>query len=119
MISRAKLLHLTGITPALSDEAANTVDAAIQMAHAAGVLVSFDLNYRAALWNEEKAGAAYRAILAKADIVFAGDEEAAIAVGPSGDSMEPDSRRARFLKMPPHLARKAHRDWWMTVHPPD
>ncbi|OIH85367.1 hypothetical protein BLJ79_09380 [Arthrobacter sp. UCD-GKA] len=40
------------------------------------------------LWSEEEAGAAYRAILAKVDVVFAGDEEAAIAVGRSEDPME-------------------------------
>lgn len=85
LISNAKLLHLSGITPALSAEAAGAVDAAIQLAHAAGVLVSFDLNYRAALWSEEEAGEAYRAILPKVDVVFAGNEEAAIAVGPSED----------------------------------
>lgn len=58
------------------------------MAQAVGVLVSFDLNYRAALWSEEEAGQAYRTILPKVDVVFAGDEEAALAVGPSEDSME-------------------------------
>lgn len=57
------------------------------LSDAAGVLVSFDLNCRAAVWSE-KAGPAYRAILAKADIDFAGDEEATITVGPSEDPME-------------------------------
>lgn len=52
------------------------------------MLVSFDLNCRAALWSEERAGAAYSAIRAKSDVVFAGDEEAAIAVGPSEDPIE-------------------------------
>jgi Sugar kinases, ribokinase family len=44
------------------------------LSNAVGVLVSFDSNYRA--------------IRAKSDIVFAGDEEAAITVGPSEDPME-------------------------------
>jgi 2-dehydro-3-deoxygluconokinase len=96
LISNAKLLHLTGITPALSVEAAGAVDSAIEIAHAAGVLVSFDLNYRAALWSEEEAGEAYRAILPKIDVVFAGDEEAAIAVGPIEDPMEVARRIAEL-----------------------
>ncbi|WP_443461715.1 PfkB family carbohydrate kinase [Glutamicibacter ardleyensis] len=79
---------MTGITLTLSSESAGAVDAAIQMAQAVGVLVSFDLNYRAALWSEEEAGQAYRTILPKVDVVFAGDEEAALGVGPSEDSME-------------------------------
>lgn len=96
LISRARLLHLTGITPALSTEAAGAVDSAIEIAHAAGAVVSFDLNYRAALWSEAEAGAAYRKILPKADVVFAGDEEAAIAVGPAEDPMELARRIAAF-----------------------
>ena len=58
------------------------------LSNAVGVLDSFELNYRAALWSEEKAVPAYRATLAKPDINFAGDEEAAIAVGPSEDPMK-------------------------------
>jgi 2-dehydro-3-deoxygluconokinase len=37
LISRARLQHLTGVTPALSKQAAGAVDAAIAMAHATGV----------------------------------------------------------------------------------
>ena len=43
--------------------------------------VSFDLNYRGNLWSREGAGSVYRDIIPLADIVFAGDDEAAIAVG--------------------------------------
>jgi 2-dehydro-3-deoxygluconokinase len=80
-IAQAKLLHITGITPALSETAADAVRYAVDCAQEAGTLVSFDLNYRAALWSPEEAGKEYRRIIPRADIVFAGDAEAAMAVG--------------------------------------
>lgn len=88
VIEQSRLLHVTGITPALSPSAAAAAHHAIDRARAAGVLVSFDLNYRAALWSQEAAREQYRQIIAKADIVFAGDDEAAIAVGPAPDLWE-------------------------------
>lgn len=81
LISRAGLLHVSGITPALSPQAGATLRYAIDTARAAGVPVSFDLNYRANLWSREGAGSVYRDIIPLANIVFAGDDEAVIAVG--------------------------------------
>jgi 2-dehydro-3-deoxygluconokinase len=79
----AKVLHITGITPALSASAADAVNWAIQEAKEAGVLVSFDLNYRSALWAAEEADKAFRDIVSDVDLVFAGDDEARLLV--SGD----------------------------------
>jgi 2-dehydro-3-deoxygluconokinase len=87
-IAHARLLHLTGITPALSPSAAQAAQHALDIAREAGVLVSFDLNYRAALWSAAEAGEVFRNFIAQADIVFAGHDEAAIAVGPAEDSLE-------------------------------
>ena len=83
-VAAAGLLHVTGITPALSDSARATVDHAIELARAAGVPVSFDLNYRSALWPPDQAAAVCRDLAARADIVFAGDDEAEL-LGLSGD----------------------------------
>lgn len=80
-IAAARLLHITGITPGLSSSAADAIDCAINCAREAGTLVSFDLNYRSALWEHQDAGTSFRRIAARADIVFAGDDEAAITVG--------------------------------------
>ncbi|WP_051423496.1 sugar kinase [Arthrobacter sp. MA-N2] len=87
LIDTARLLHITGITPGLSSSASDAVDYAIDRARTSGKLVSFDLNYRAALWAPEKAGPHFRRLTAQSDIVFAGDDEAGIAVGP-GTSLE-------------------------------
>lgn len=75
------LLHVTGITPALSATAADTVRTAIDRARAAGCLVSFDVNHRSRLWGADTARSAYREIAARADLVIAGDDEARLLLG--------------------------------------
>lgn len=70
------VLHVSGITAALSASARAFLDAAIERAHAAGVAVSFDVNHRAALWPAEEAGPVLAALAARADIVFVGRDEA-------------------------------------------
>lgn len=74
-IEQAALLHVTGITPLLSENAAATVDAAVRRAKAAGAGVSFDVNYRSALAAPEVAGPALRTVAEQADVVFGGPEE--------------------------------------------
>ncbi len=73
--SSAAVLHITGITPALSESAADTVRAAIKSARECGVAVSFDVNYRSALWTVQDAGPVLREFALSADLVFAGPEE--------------------------------------------
>ncbi|PRX49270.1 2-dehydro-3-deoxygluconokinase [Prauserella shujinwangii] len=75
-IRAAGVLHLSGITPALSESAADAVHAAIDVAQEADVPVSFDVNYRHALWPPEDAQDVLRELVTRADIVFAGEAEA-------------------------------------------
>ncbi|WP_020574404.1 sugar kinase [Actinopolymorpha alba] len=81
LVQSARCLHLSGITPALSPSAKAAVHRAVELARAAGVLVSFDLNYRAALWSPAEAGAAMGALVEQSDVVYAGEEEATLVVG--------------------------------------
>lgn len=74
-VEGASLLHVTGITPLLSESARMTVHAAIDRARAAGTTVSFDINYRSALASPATAGPVLREIAERADLVFGGDEE--------------------------------------------
>jgi 2-dehydro-3-deoxygluconokinase len=80
-----RLLHLTGITPALGPGPAAAVAEAIRRARAAGVAVSFDVNYRARLWGAEAAGAALRPLLAEADVLFCKSADAALLFGCAGE----------------------------------
>jgi 2-dehydro-3-deoxygluconokinase len=77
----ARLLHLTGITPALSASCRSAVGAAIEQARAANLQVSLDLNLRRRLWTDEEARPVLRGLVARADIVFASLEEAAVVGG--------------------------------------
>lgn len=84
-LAHASLLHVTGITAAISGSALATLDAAVEQANAAGVPVSFDVNHRASLWGARDAGAVYRAIAARAEVVFAGFDEALLLAPDAGD----------------------------------
>lgn len=77
-IEAASLLHITGITPLLSDSARAAVHTAIDRARDAGTSVSFDINYRSALASAEFAGPLLRDLAERADVVFGGAEEFAI-----------------------------------------
>jgi 2-dehydro-3-deoxygluconokinase len=81
LIESAALVHLSGITPALSETARETFFTAISRARDARVPVSLDLNYRGRLWSPTEAGDIYRRAIPLVDIVFGSDDEAAMAVG--------------------------------------
>lgn len=81
LIAGAALVHLTGITPAISETADDAVESILRRARAAGVTTSLDLNYRGALWSKPCAAARLTELVALVDIVFAGDDEAAILLG--------------------------------------
>jgi 2-dehydro-3-deoxygluconokinase len=78
VIEQAALLHVTGITPALSGSARETTMAAIETARSAGTRVSLDVNYRSKLWAPAEARACLADVVRKSDIVFAGPAEAAM-----------------------------------------
>lgn len=80
-VEAAALLHVTGVTLALSDSARDTVRVAVARARAAGVPVSFDVNHRSRLWDADAAAPVYREIAASADVLFAGGDEAALTLG--------------------------------------
>jgi 2-dehydro-3-deoxygluconokinase len=92
----ASLWHLSGITPALSPSCRALTRAALDVTHSADrprPVVSFDVNYRAALWvADETAGDLLRELADAADIVFVGLDEAAILWGAA--AREPAGVRA-------------------------
>ncbi|WP_028611879.1 sugar kinase [Paenibacillus harenae] len=74
-IRGAKLLHVTGITAALSDDCRRTLRRAVDIAKEAGVLVSFDPNLRLKLWPIEEAREALLPFAADADYFLPGWDE--------------------------------------------
>ena len=84
LIRSARVLHLTGITPALSQTARDAVGYAVEVAAEAGVTVCLDLNYRSKLWSPEQAGPVLAGLVARADILFATEPEARLVVDGTG-----------------------------------
>ncbi|MDQ6422324.1 sugar kinase [Paenibacillus sp. LHD-117] len=74
-IRGAKLLHVTGITCALSEDCRKTVRRAVDIAKEAGVLVSFDPNLRLKLWSIEDARETLLPLAEDADYFLPGWDE--------------------------------------------
>ena len=84
-IEQARWLHLTGITPALSESCRQTVLSAVSRASAAGVTVSFDVNYRALLWPPHVAADILSPLCRQADFVFIARRDAALLFEVTGE----------------------------------
>jgi len=82
----ARHLHLSGITAALSASCRQAADYALTAARAAGMTISFDVNYRSALWSPQEAGPALRELAGRSDIVFATRHEAELLLPPGAVS---------------------------------
>ncbi len=80
-IKRAKILHITGITSAISETARETTFEAIKVAKKAGIKVSFDPNIRLKLWSLEEAKETLMEICKQSDILFPGIEESEMLLG--------------------------------------
>jgi 2-dehydro-3-deoxygluconokinase len=70
------ILHLTGITPALSQSCREVVGDAVQIAKQRKVTVSFDVNYRQKLWSETEARQTLLPLMKQADLLFCSQVDA-------------------------------------------
>lgn len=75
-LAGTRIVHTTGITPALSPSCRDMVDRLFDDARAAGALVSFDVNDRRALWSMTDAAQTLARLADAADIAFVGRDEA-------------------------------------------
>lgn len=82
-LSKAKYLHITGITPALSESCKEVIFEAIKIAKENGTPVVFDPNLRTKLWDEETARTTLLEIAAKSDIILPGITEGEFLFGES------------------------------------
>ncbi|MFD1037553.1 sugar kinase [Virgibacillus byunsanensis] len=78
---QAKVLHITGIFPAIDSKNIAIYDRAIELAKKHGLKISFDPNIRLRMWSKEKAKEVLSKILPHVDILLAGDEEMDIIIG--------------------------------------
>ena len=80
-----RLLHQTGITPALSPNCLALTLEALERANAAGVATSFDVNYRGKLWSPQEAAAVIKPMIQGIDLLFCGQGDAQLLFGCTGD----------------------------------
>lgn len=93
IFSDADWFHVAGITPAISDSAAEVVQAATKAAKAHGVTVSVDLNYRSKLWTPEKAQSIMRPLMEYVDVCIGNEEDAEKVLGFKPDNTDVNSAK--------------------------
>ncbi len=96
-------LHITGITPGLSDDARAATQRAVSLARADGLTVSLDLNLRRRVWSDAAAAPVLRGLAADADVILGSPDEFAVVGGGSIDDDPADLARAA-LSLGPSLA---------------
>lgn len=77
----ADWFHWSGITPALSEAAAELTKQALIAAKKHGVTVSVDLNYRKKLWTPEQAQKVMRNLMQYVDVLIGNEEDAELSLG--------------------------------------
>lgn len=77
----AQWFHWSGITPAISDHAAEITKQACEAAKRHGVTVSVDLNFRKKLWTSEKAISVMRPLMQYVDVCIGNEEDAQLCLG--------------------------------------
>jgi len=82
----ADWFHWSGITPAISDKAAELTRLACEAAKRHGVTVSVDLNFRKKLWTKEKAQSIMRPLMQYVDVCIGNEEDAELCLGFKPDS---------------------------------
>jgi 2-dehydro-3-deoxygluconokinase len=106
----ADWFHWTGITPAVSQGAADVCREAIQTACEMGVTVSCDLNYRAKLWKWGKsAGEVMKDLVSKCDVALGNEEDPEKVFGikaPESDVLAGKVEADTYLLVCEELARK-------------
>ena len=75
-IEKATIVHVTGITPALSDTCKTTIEKVLEYTRKHKIPVSFDVNYREQLWETETARTMFEYMLPFAWIFKVGHDEA-------------------------------------------
>ena len=95
VLANSKWLHVTGISVAISESSKDAVIHAIDIARKNKVGISFDLNYRKKLWDEDVASRTLKAIIKDLDVVSGGVDEYEIIFG----SKDPEENLATVASL--------------------
>lgn len=83
-LEEARLIHVSGITAAISESCCELLSGIFTRARQAGTMVSFDVNYRPGLWSVGKAAGVLADFARRADVVLVGRDEAETLWGTGG-----------------------------------
>jgi 2-dehydro-3-deoxygluconokinase len=97
-----RLLHLTGITPALSPSCLEIVTQTVKRAKENNVPISFDINYRQKLWSEADAAQTLLPLIQGVELLFCGQADAARLFHCTG-SMQEVAQRIHELSKAKHV----------------
>lgn len=75
LLKDVEWIHWTGITPAISDNAANVLEIILKAAKKKNITVSCDLNYRKKLWTREKANRVMSELVKYVDVLISNEED--------------------------------------------
>jgi 2-dehydro-3-deoxygluconokinase len=88
LLAGCKWLHISGITPAVSNSAGEAALRAVAAARQRGVKISFDCNFRARVWGTraQEAPAVLRRLCEQADVIFGDERDFAFMLGGKADA---------------------------------
>lgn len=98
---KARLFHTSGITLGLSESARATALRALQLAKAAGIPCSLDVNYRQLLWSVEEARQCLLPLLAQLDVLLIAERDIGVLF-PHLQGMTFERRLQQLQEQMPH-----------------
>ncbi len=99
-LQSARILHLTGITPALSHSCAEFVRHTAAAARSLGTFISFDVNYRSRLWTPAAARNTLQGMMESIDLLICTQEDAVVLYGIQGSGEETALTLRNLLRVP-------------------
>jgi 2-dehydro-3-deoxygluconokinase len=106
----ARWLHLTGITPALSESARAATTRALAASRDAGATISLDINLRRRLWSDDEAAPVIRDLASRVDVVLGSTDELALAADVDPETPPEDVVEAVAAIGPATVVAKLGRD---------
>ncbi|WP_308402269.1 sugar kinase [Streptomyces sp. AN091965] len=94
-----RLLHLTGVTPALGEAARAAWEGVLRLAREHAVPVCLDVNFRSRLWSTREAGAFLRPWLPAVDVLVASADELPVCLPPDEEPDDVRESAERLLRL--------------------
>lgn len=99
LLAGCSWLHVSGITPAVSNAAGEAAARAMAAARQRGAKISFDCNFRARVWGArtKEAPAVLRALCEQADLIFGDERDFAFMLGATTDAAFEAFKQLQFI----------------------